>query len=157
MKREVNSTVTHRIELFDSLRCYNKFDKDFVRDMAAKTRLLNLMPNENLFSQGNTPGALYMLIEGCLQMVVESRNNRKNVVQEITIPGEVVGLIELLAGGKRNATVFAVKKTIAAVLDRQDFEELLDKYPGIKSSSWISFSNAKSEHTWQRYCRTILR
>jgi len=132
MKREVNSTVTHRIELFDSLRCYNKFDKDFVRDMAAKTRLLNLMPNENLFSQGNTPGALYMLIEGCLQMVVESRNNRKNVVQEITIPGEVVGLIELLAGGKRNATVFAVKKTIAAVLDRQDFEELLDKYPGMQ-------------------------
>jgi predicted acylesterase/phospholipase RssA/CRP-like cAMP-binding protein len=132
MKLEVNSSAADRIKLFDSLRCYNKFDKDFVQDMAAKTRLLNLMPNENLFSQGDTPGALYMLIEGCLQTVVQSMNNRKNVVQEIMIPGEVVGLIELLAGGKRNASVFAVKRTIVAVLDRKDFEELLDKYPGMQ-------------------------
>jgi len=132
MKQEVNNTVTHRIKLFDSLRGYNKFDKDFVRDMAAKTRLVDLKPQETLFSQGDTPGALYMLIEGCLQMVVESRNNRKNVVQEIRIHGEMVGLIELLAGGKRNATVVAVEKTTAAVLDRQDFEELLDRYPGMQ-------------------------
>ena len=132
MKQEANGSVTQRIKLFDSLRGYNKFDKDFVRDMAAKTRLVNLKPNETLFSQGDTPGALYMLIEGCLQMVVESRNNRKSVVQEIRIPGEVVGLIELLAGGKRNATVVAVKKTTAAVLDRRDFEELLDQYPGMQ-------------------------
>jgi predicted acylesterase/phospholipase RssA/CRP-like cAMP-binding protein len=132
MKQEANGSVTQRIKLFDSLRGYNKFDKDFVRDMAAKTRLVNLKPDETLFSQGDTPGALYMLIEGCLQMVVESRNNRKSVVQEIRIPGEVVGLIELLAGGKRNATVVAVKKTTAALLDRQDFEELLDQYPGMQ-------------------------
>ncbi len=128
MKRSVKSNVTQRIELFESLKCYRDFDKDFIRDMAAKTHLVGLQPGEYLFSQGDDPNALYFVIDGSLQMVVESRNQRKSVVKEL-IAGDAVGIIGLLAGGKQSSSVLAVKETTLAELERQDFDELLDRYP----------------------------
>ncbi len=65
-------------------------------------------------------------------MVVESRNRRKSVVKEL-VPGDAVGLIALLAGGKHNSTIFAVKETTLAELLRADFEELLEKYPDMQN------------------------
>jgi predicted acylesterase/phospholipase RssA/CRP-like cAMP-binding protein len=130
MKRIVNSAVTQRFELFKSVKCYKEFSQEIFRELAVKTQLITLRPGDNLFSQGDNPDALYIIIKGCLQMVAESRNRRKSVVKEL-IPGDAVGLIALLAGGKHNATIFAVKETTLAELVREDFEELLDKYPDI--------------------------
>ncbi|MGD2087549.1 MAG: cyclic nucleotide-binding domain-containing protein [Candidatus Aminicenantes bacterium] len=127
MKRVVNSTLSQRLEGFESVKCYREFSQDLFRDLAAKTQLVTLKPGDYLFCQGDVPGGLYIIIEGCLQMVVESRNQRKSVVKEL-IPGDAVGLIALLAGGKQNSSILAVKETTLAELLPEDFEELLEKY-----------------------------
>ena len=98
--------------------------------MASRTQLLTLTAGEHLYSQGDNPDSLFIVLSGSLQMVVESRM-RKSVVKEL-IPGDAVGLIAILAGGKRNSSVIAIKETTLAELDRRDFEELLDKYPDMQ-------------------------
>jgi predicted acylesterase/phospholipase RssA/CRP-like cAMP-binding protein len=131
MKRVVNSTLTQRLKLFESIKCYKEFSQDLFRDLAAKTQLVTMRPGDNVFCQGDNPKGLYIIVKGGLQMVVESRNRRKSVVKEL-IPGDAVGLIALLAGGKHNSTIFAVKETTLAELEQENFEELLDKYPDMQ-------------------------
>ena len=131
MKRVVHSTVTQRLKLFESIKCYKDFSPDLFRDLAAKTQLVTLRRGDHVFSQGDNPRGLYIIVKGELQMVVESRNRRKSVVKEL-IPGDAVGIIALLAGGKHNSTIFAFKETTLAELAQEDFEELLDKYPDMQ-------------------------
>ncbi|MCP5102209.1 MAG: cyclic nucleotide-binding domain-containing protein, partial [bacterium] len=105
--------------------------KAFIRDLAARTHMVVLEKGEPLFLQGDNAELMHLVIEGRLQVIIETRNGKKSVVKELC-EGAPVGIIALLVGGKRNAGVFALRETILAEMHRETFRELIAKYPDVK-------------------------
>lgn len=84
-----------------------------------------------LFRQGDEGDALYLLARGLLQVWIESPESgdgAQRLIAEIA-PGEVVGEIGLLAGGKRSASIRAVRDSLLLRMDAAAFDELGSRRP----------------------------
>jgi predicted acylesterase/phospholipase RssA/CRP-like cAMP-binding protein len=124
-------SIPQRISFLESLISFKEMNGGFLREFAEKMNLVTLVKDEILFSQGDSAKSMYLVIEGRLQVTIENRDGKKSIVQELG-EGAFVGIIALLAGGRRNATVSALGETTLAELDREDSCRLLANYPGMK-------------------------
>jgi predicted acylesterase/phospholipase RssA/CRP-like cAMP-binding protein len=119
------------LRVLSSLKQFKELDRVFIRDFSSRARLMFLDGGEYLFSRGDEATAMYIVIAGRLQVVMEFREGKKSVVKELG-PGAPAGIISLVAGGPRNADVIATRRTKLAKLNREHFEVLMGRYPGIR-------------------------
>ncbi|MCP5048384.1 MAG: cyclic nucleotide-binding domain-containing protein [bacterium] len=122
------SPISYQIRLFESFNSFKEFSKDVIRDLAVRTRLVNLEKGDILASQGGDAMSMHIVMEGRMQVTIETKEGRKSVIRKLG-PGQATGLIALIAGGKQNATVQALTPATLAELSREDFEELSEQYP----------------------------
>lgn len=101
---------------------------DAIQEIERMFRWFRLARGDRLFSQGDAGDALYLLVSGRLQAVVEEAGGHRRTVGEI-VPGETVGEMALLTGEPRSASVVAVRDSVLQVCDRADFECLIDRHP----------------------------
>jgi len=79
-----------------------------------------------LFREGDDGDALYLLARGLLQTWMasgEPDDGGQRMIAEIT-PGEIVGEIGMLAGGKRSAGIRAVRDSLLLRMDAAAFDKL---------------------------------
>ncbi|TFG85734.1 MAG: cyclic nucleotide-binding domain-containing protein [Chromatiales bacterium] len=79
-----------------------------------------------LFRQGDEGDALYLLARGLLQTWMASSepgDGGQRMIAEIA-PGEIVGEIGMLAGGKRSAGIRAVRDSLLLRMDAAAFDKL---------------------------------
>ena len=81
-----------------------------------------------LFRENEIADALYMVISGCLGVVVRGDNGRDVLVARIPA-GETVGEMGFLDGGLRSATVEALRDTELLKFDKASYENLLLRDP----------------------------
>ena len=132
MKKETGQRVNLQcMSYLEAIKIFEEFDKEILRDLASRIRPIILKKGETLFSQGDNAEAVYFVIRGCLQGIIEQKDGRKNVVLEME-EGSPVGEMALFLGGRRTASAVAARKTTLVELTREDFEEVLSRHPGIK-------------------------
>ena len=85
----------------------------------------NFLPGETLMLQGEDGNSLYIIDEGQVNVVDDLR---QQTIANLG-PDDVVGEISLLAGSPHTATVTADSKVSAWVLQKDDFDELLQETP----------------------------
>ncbi len=68
---------------------------------------VSLLPGETLFSHGDPSDALYLSVEGRLQVVIPRSPGAEVVIAELG-PAEIVGEIQVMTGGARSATIRAI-------------------------------------------------
>lgn len=83
-----------------------------------------------VFHQGDPGDALYVLVEGSVNVVVTSESGDRMVLTTMHAP-DVLGEIALLDGGMRSATAEAVEETTALMLSRGAFLELMREHPAL--------------------------
>jgi lysophospholipid hydrolase len=76
-----------------------------------------------LFRQGEAGDALYLVVSGRLQVLVQANGEKPRVVAELGY-GETVGEMALLEGEPRSATVLALRDSQVARLSSEAFEHL---------------------------------
>ena len=76
-----------------------------------------------LFRQGDEGDALYLLARGLLQAWIETPDGGRRLIAEIA-PGEIVGEIGMLAGGRRSASIRAVRDSLLLRMDAAAFDQL---------------------------------
>jgi len=84
-----------------------------------------------LFRQGDEGDALYLVARGLLQTWIESSepgDSGRQMIAEIA-PGGIVGEIGMLAGGKRSASIRAVRDTLLLRMDAAAFDRLGHQRP----------------------------
>lgn len=102
---------------------------DELHELQARLTWHHLRRGEVLFSQGDTPNEMYIVVNGRLQARVEGENGRPaQVIGEIAI-GETVGEIGLLNDTPRMATVQAIRETYVLRMSREAFVSLSAQYP----------------------------
>jgi len=132
MKRLVaQPSVPERTRILELLKPLEKMDGNFIKGFAEKMRVITLEKNDILFSQGSRAKEMYIVIEGRLQVTIETREGKKSIVEELG-EGTPAGIIALLAGGRRNASVHALRDSTLAVVSRMDFCRLVTDYPEMK-------------------------
>lgn len=125
-------SVSHLLGLLTTLRSFKELERSFIREFSSAARLVVLEEGEPLFLKGDEARAMYIIVHGRLQVKIQSREGVHSVVKELG-QGTPAGVISLVAGGKRNADVFALRRTKLAELNRNHFERLMEKYPEVKS------------------------
>jgi NTE family protein len=83
---------------------------------------------EILFRENEAADALYVVMTGCLGVVVHD-GHRGDVLVSRVAAGETVGEMALLDGGIRSATVVALRDSELLRLDKATRERLLEQHP----------------------------
>jgi len=81
-----------------------------------------------LFRENEVADSLYVVLTGCLGVIVRDNNGRDMLIARIAA-GETVGEMGLLDGGARSATVEALRDTELLKLDKASYEDLLVHHP----------------------------
>jgi CRP-like cAMP-binding protein len=99
-----------------------------VAELAQRTVRRTFRRGQPLFHQGDPGDALYVLVDGCVAVVVTSEAGERMVLTTMCPPG-VIGEIALLDGGVRSASAEAVEETTTLVLSRAAFLESMREHP----------------------------
>jgi NTE family protein len=81
-----------------------------------------------LFRKNEVADSLYIVLSGCLGVVVRDGNGHDVLVARVAT-GETVGEMGLLGGGVRSATVEALRDTELLRFDKASYEDLLLRDP----------------------------
>ena len=120
--------------LADTIRGISIFSgltREDVAKVLGKMEELNLAAGETIVRQGDQGDAFYLIQSGAVQVVVDSGAGNSEIVA-ILGPQDCFGEMALFSGEPRSATIVTVKDSILWRLSRQDWDELIAKYP-----SWL--------------------
>ncbi len=91
-----------------------------------------LQPNEKALTEGEHAPGLFLVLAG--EFVVQKEDPGGGMVSlGILREGDIAGEISLLTGLRATATVQATRKTAAAFLDRNGFNDLVKEFPQVRS------------------------
>ncbi|MBN2388965.1 MAG: SpoIIE family protein phosphatase [Anaerolineales bacterium] len=97
--------------------------------LAATLQVVQLGAGGVLFREGDSGESLYILIEGCLEILL-GMGSRDETRLATMGPGEFIGEMSLfLPGGLRSASVRACEPARLWTMTRQDFDALLTRQP----------------------------
>jgi CRP/FNR family cyclic AMP-dependent transcriptional regulator len=90
---------------------------------------------ESVFKEGDEGDELFVLLEGCVRVSLNTRAPQGGEMQQSTInmlyAGQSFGEMVLLGGATRSATVTSVDPCVLLVLRERDFAALCDRNPRI--------------------------
>lgn len=117
-------TATHDPDLVAALRhsrLFAELPDDDVAALAAASSSIPLAPGEVLMTEGSAPDAMYVVVEGELE--VSRRSEDVELLLNVCGPGDLVGELGVVHGRSRSATVRArgparVQRIGAEALDR---------------------------------------
>ncbi|MGH8705918.1 MAG: cyclic nucleotide-binding domain-containing protein [Burkholderiales bacterium] len=110
------------------LRATPPFDRlpDDVRDrLCRRMTRLRLARGQTLFEKGDIGEAMYLILSGRLQSAAESAQAAPAEFG----PGRLLGEMQILVGGRRDATLRAAADTDLARLDKSELESLAKEAP----------------------------
>lgn len=102
---------------------------DFLKDLpgleslAEKCRVANLSPNDFLFKEGETGESMFVITEGCLEVIKENRTIA------LRSEGEYIGEMALLGNQTRSASIKASSNVKAIEIKKNIFKNFLTSNP----------------------------
>jgi NTE family protein len=121
-------TVTLRSDLrvaLSALPLFSGLESATVRAIASEVEWLSLPGGSTLFTAGEPPDAMYVVLSGCLG--VFSSQQARHIGR--VVAGDAVGEMGLISGRARSATVIALRDTELARLSREAFDRVFTRYP----------------------------
>jgi CRP-like cAMP-binding protein len=103
-------------------------DESSLVALEAELEWLSVPGGATLFYEDQIPDALYVVISGCLGVTVRGTDGGEVRVARCQA-GDTVGEMGLLGGGRRSATVTALRDTVLLRLEKSSFERLVGRHP----------------------------
>ncbi len=113
-----------RFELFSEI------DDSIWEKISGRLESVKLDKGQSLFRQGDPADAMYVVIDGQLEVIIFDENGREAVIGKID-PCEPVGEIQAISGGKRTASVYAVCETHLVKINKIVVEGLASDAPDV--------------------------
>jgi CRP-like cAMP-binding protein len=96
--------------------------------LLSEARLVELSPNEVLIKRGLAERSLFLVVSGALEVNARGSGGSMGLLFREG-PGALIGEIAFFDGGKRSATVWAIKPTRLLSLERKDVETFAALHP----------------------------
>ena len=104
---------------------FGRLDGEVLRDVEARAGWIQAKGGEVLFSEGDPPDSIYVVLSGRLR--AESGGTTLGEMGR----GETIGEIGILSGEPRSATVRAIRDSELLRLPREAFDAVADRYPQV--------------------------
>jgi CRP/FNR family transcriptional regulator len=88
----------------------------------------SLRPRQQLFSTGEVPDRVYVLLKGRVK-VYQVAENGKEIILDIVTRGGIVGDMAIVENGERTACAQALEETVAVTISWEDFTYFLQQSP----------------------------
>ncbi|ARG99967.1 patatin-like phospholipase family protein [Legionella micdadei] len=121
------------IELLDILRksvLFSCLQENELQDLASKFVLIDLKEGEILFSRGDKPDSIYLVISGNVVSYLIDKNNQPEIIGNVE-QGQIVGESGVLSNQPRMLSVKATTPSQLAQLSAERFKALCDNNPVI--------------------------
>jgi CRP-like cAMP-binding protein len=105
---------------------FRGMDKDFVKETYDLTVKESFELGEILFSEGDRASHFYILLKGQVRL---GTRDTGQVVHTVSRPGEAFGWSSLVGRDIYSASAECVQPTKLLKIDREDFQEILEKDP----------------------------
>jgi len=116
-----------------------------LQPIASKALLKSYEPNEILFSEGEEADCLHVIRSG--SVTVSKKVGDKDIPMTYVAANNVVGEMGLLGRAPRSATIKATVKTETISIDRDSFDILLEKSPGLRERMEVEVQKRHLENT----------
>jgi CRP-like cAMP-binding protein len=113
--------LTEKIQLFEGLT------EEQIRRLGGACSQVTFARGEKIFSVGDKCNETYLLLEGEVQVLMASDERAVGMVG----PGECLGEVSLLMGTEHSADALVRTPVRAAVLPREDLQDLVRQRPDI--------------------------
>lgn len=100
--------------------------------LASEMLVVNLKPGELLFCEGDPGEHLYVVVKGDLE-IVKAPDTKDELILNTIHEGEYIGEMSLATGAPRTASVRGRTDVVLLSLSRQQFNDLLRRYPELAS------------------------
>ena len=126
----LTTLVAHRMPALRAAEdeIFGALDDAVRRDLEGELSWVYLQRDDVLFREGDTADALYVVLQGRLQVVHERAGRPLEVVTELG-RGQPVGEIGIITGDVRSSTVRAIRDTELIRFSEQGFRSLLRQHP----------------------------
>lgn len=115
-------------ELLARQDLFRKLSDRELDDLVRAVQLRRVAAKEELCHKGDPGNQLYLIVDGVLKAQTTSAAG-DDIVFSIMGPGEMFGELALLRGGKRTATVVAIRDSRLIVIDRRELFPFLRRHP----------------------------
>ena len=105
-------------------KLFGELDESALRELESQLESFWIDAGEPLFRQGETGDALYLVLSGKFQVIVEKAGEKPRIVAELGC-GETIGEMALLEGEPRMGTAIAIRDSEVAKLTKESFERLI--------------------------------
>jgi NTE family protein len=129
-----NQVQPYRIEQgavrrrLSSVPLLSALDEISLAALDAELKWVSVPGGQTLFRENDVADALYIVMSGCLGVIVSDGHGRDTLVSRI-VAGETVGEMGLFDGGFRSATIEALRDTELLRLDKASCERLVERHP----------------------------
>ena len=110
--------------LVDALPSFDDLPVEILNDLAGRVERRRVGTGSVVVRQGDLADAFYIVRSGSLDVTEESADGTERVVQTLSA-GESFGVIALITGARRNATVRARRRAELFAIDKGTFDRLL--------------------------------
>jgi NTE family protein len=102
--------------------------------LMSEIETLHLAGGDWLMREGEEGDALYLLVQGRLQVLVNNKASDQHTDQVVlgeVVPGDSVGEISLLTGEPRSASIQAIRDSLLVKIDHASFQHLAQEHPAL--------------------------
>ena len=115
-------------ELLGQLAIFESLDTEEVEVLASVSGERTFAVGELLYSEGDTPSGLFVVLDGAVELVAGFAGGVERVFGTVRT-GQVLGLLSVIDGGARPATARAVESTRALAVNREAIAGLRARTP----------------------------
>ncbi len=135
--------IKNRMKILANIELFKNLPKEALELLAVRVRNAPFTEGEIITRQGAEAHWLYIILEGRVSIHVMSEGLESEVAK--LGPGNFFGEISLMTGDKRSATVIALTDVQCYRLDKEAFQEIIQKNPDITENLAKILAQRKTE------------
>jgi CRP-like cAMP-binding protein len=115
-------------EVLAQLAVFENLDREEIEVLAVGAGERNFAPGEQLYSEGDAPGGMFVVLDGAVELIAAFAGGVERVFGTVR-SGQVLGLLSVIDDGARPATARALESTRVLAMDRATVIDLRDSAP----------------------------
>jgi CRP/FNR family cyclic AMP-dependent transcriptional regulator len=117
-------------ELLASVELFGEMNEEEIDDLTALAQIRKLEKDNTVFHAGDPADAVFVVASGRIKVVITSSDG-KEFILTVLGAGQVFGEMALLESAPRSASVVTLSAVEVLVINRADFQRLLESSPRI--------------------------
>lgn len=130
-KREESAMILEKLAKVELVR---SLPPEEMEDVLVCVQPVSFRAGETIFKQGETGDALYLIDDGGVNIVSGNGNAGLDGILAKLGPGQSFGEMALLTGEPRSATAVAAQDSSLLRIDKEHFDELIDRSPNLRQA-----------------------